>query len=172
MRTSFSRWQIAGFLFTSLAGTLLHFVYDWSGQGVLAALISPVNESIWEHMKLLYYPMVVFSLVENHYVGSIVPNFWCRKLLGLLVGLSLIPGLYYLYTGIFGVSLSWVDVSIFFLAAAAAFWVETRTASLPCHSRLAIAGIVLIGVLFVALTFFPPHIPLFQDPIRGGYGIL
>lgn len=52
----------AGFLFTSVLGTLSHFFYDWSGRNPLAALISPVNESIWEHMKLLFFPSLLWSL--------------------------------------------------------------------------------------------------------------
>ena len=47
-------WETAGFLFTAAVGALLHFSYDWSGGTVLAAAFSAVNESTWEHMKLLF----------------------------------------------------------------------------------------------------------------------
>ena len=93
-------WQVGGFLFAGIAGTLLHFLFDWTGGSAVAALFSAVNESVWEHMKLLYYPMVIFAAVEYFAWGNGMESFWCMKLLGLLLGLSLIPVLYYTYTGL------------------------------------------------------------------------
>ena len=55
----------AGFLFVAAAGSLLHFLYEYSGQNPLAACISPVNESTWEHLKLLFFPYLVFLFVER-----------------------------------------------------------------------------------------------------------
>ena len=87
--------QIAGFLFASAAGTLLHFLFDITGQSLPAALISAVNESIWEHMKLLFYPMVLFAWLERRSAGKQETGFWCRKLKSILLGLTLIPVVYY-----------------------------------------------------------------------------
>ena len=53
---------IAGILCVSILGTLLHFTYRWSGRNPLIGLIAPVNESVWEHMKLLFFPMLLFGL--------------------------------------------------------------------------------------------------------------
>ena len=53
MKKSLTHWQIAGFFFVSVVGTLLHFLFEWRGESRLVALIAPVNESIWEHMKLV-----------------------------------------------------------------------------------------------------------------------
>ena len=64
MIRSISYWQVAGFLFASILGTFLHFLFDLSGQSVIAAIFSAVNESIWEHMKLIYCPMLLFALIE------------------------------------------------------------------------------------------------------------
>ena len=52
---------IGGILFTAILGTLSHFFYDWTGQGALIGLISPVNESTWEHMKLVFFPLLLSS---------------------------------------------------------------------------------------------------------------
>ena len=62
-----SLWQFSGFAATALLGTLLHFLYDWTGQNVFAALVSGVNESTWEHMKLLYFPLFIFALVQKRF---------------------------------------------------------------------------------------------------------
>ena len=91
MKRSSGFWQFIGFIFTSVAGVLLHFAYDWSGQSPLVAPFSGVNESTWEHMKLLFFPMLVFALIESRFLQKDHPDFWCIKLYGTLFGLALIP---------------------------------------------------------------------------------
>ena len=173
MKGSASRWQIGGFLFTAVLGTGLHFLFDLTGGSVLAALFSAVNESIWEHLKLLFYPMLIFSLYQYRKWGRDRQDFWCVKLRGTLWGLVLIPVLYYSYTGILGVEADWFNITIFFLAAGFVYRWETRQfqKGLACpRPSLAVTGFVIIALLFTLLTFRPPHIPLFQDPLTGTYG--
>ena len=59
MKRDLSLWQLVGFAFTALGGTLLHFLYDWTNNNIVAAFTA-VNESTWEHMKLLYFPLFFF----------------------------------------------------------------------------------------------------------------
>ena len=166
MKRSIAFWQIVGFVFTTIAGTLLHFLYDWSGQNFVVGLFSAVNESIWEHMKLLYVPMLAFALLERRYIRT--NNFWCVKLIGMLVGLVLIPVIYYTYTGAFGVFADWFNIAIFFISAFAVFYVETRL--LKSEKEFCISPVVClfalisIGVLFVTFTIAPHDIPLFMEP--------
>lgn len=166
-----AHWQMGGFVFVGVAGTLLHFLFDWTGGNVAAALFSAVNESIWEHLKLLFYPWLVFAVAEYVAWGRGMPHFWRSKVLGLLAGLTLIPVLYYTYTGALGVKADWFNIAIFFLAAGLSFWLETRLLgkSRP-GGRWAIPVILLLAVAFSVFTFRTPHIPLFQDPVNGSYG--
>lgn len=160
MKKSISFWQMGGFVFTAVAGTLLHFLFDWTGGNGAAALFSAVNESIWEHLKLLYYPMLVFAWIEYFSWGKRTGSFWCIKLLGFLLGLLLIPMLYYTYTGALGVKADWFNIAIFFLAAAAVYRLETRLFlgdfSCRCKPKLALALILLFSVLFTVFTFKTP----------------
>lgn len=75
MKKSLKFWQIGGFVFTAIAGVLLHFLYDWTNQSIIVASFSAVNESIWEHMKLLFFPMFVFALIEYKFIGKNYENF-------------------------------------------------------------------------------------------------
>lgn len=167
-------WQTVGFIFTGVLGTFLHFLFDLTGGSVTAALFSAVNESIWEHLKLLFYPMVLFGLIEYFNWGKDREGFWCVKLAGILFGLVLIPVLYYTYTGILGVSADWFNITIFFLAAGAVYRLETKLFqggfSCPVPAAAAVLLILLIAAAFTVLTFLPPQIPLFRDPITGTYG--
>ncbi len=77
-------WQWFCFLAVSVLGTLLHFLYDKTGSPV-AALFSSVNESTWEHMKLLFFPLLLFAIVQGFFLGPTYDNFWCIKLRGTLL---------------------------------------------------------------------------------------
>ena len=166
-------WQWAGFAVATFGGTILHFLYDWTGGSILAAPFSGVNESTWEHMKLLFWPLFLFSLVQQLFFKD-QENYWCVKLVGILLGLVLIPVLFYTYNGAFGKSPHWINIAIFYISAAAAFlleWWLFKREQLNCKRPwLAFAAICLIGLLFVVFTFAPPQIPLFQDPLTGTYG--
>ena len=174
MKRDVSLWQFAGFSLSSLLGTLLHFLYDWTNEALVTAPFSGVNESTWEHMKLLFVPLFVFALVQRRFFKG-YENFWCIKLVGIAAGLITIPVLFYTYNGVFGKSPDWVNITIFFVAAAIAFWLEARllrSNRLRCRcSRLCFLVLCLIGILFVVFTFVTPKIPLFQDPLTGEYGI-
>ena len=70
------RSQLIGFLFVGILGTFLHFLFDLTGGSTVAALISAVNESIGEHMKLIYYPMLLFSWIQYRKFGKSTVSFW------------------------------------------------------------------------------------------------
>lgn len=174
MKLSTSCRQTIGFLFVSILGTLLHFLFAWTGGSIIAAPISAVNESIWEHMKLLYYPMMLFAWIQYRSWGQSISAFWCIKLEGMALGLALIPVLYYTYTGILGISADWFNITIFFLAAGAAFRAETKLFQNDPHcslsGRAALVLFLLPALIFAILTFLPPRIPFFEDPLTGTYG--
>ena len=54
---------ISGFLFTSVLGTLSHFFYEWSGDSTFIGLVCPISESAWEHMKLLFFPALLYCFL-------------------------------------------------------------------------------------------------------------
>ncbi len=174
MKRNLLLWQFSGFAMSTLGGTILHFLYEWTNESVLTALFSGVNESTWEHMKLLYFPLLIFALVQSRYFKE-YENYWCIKLIGILTSLIMIPVLFYTYNGVFGKSPDWLNITIFFVSAAVAFLVETwlfKKDTLRCKRPWLAFGIIcLIGVLFVVFTFAPPQIPLFKDPLTNTYGI-
>ena len=167
-------WQAAGFAAATFCGTILHFLYEWTGGSILVSPFSGVNESTWEHMKLLFGPLFVFALVQRLFFRD-QKNYWCVKLAEILLGLALIPVLFYTYNGVFGISPDWINIAIFYITALLVYlfeWWAFKNDWLQCkHPRLAFTAICLIGVLFVVFTFAPPQIPLFQDPVTGAYGV-
>ena len=112
--SNLAKWQVGGFVFTSVLGTLLHFLYDICGESIILAPFSAVNESPWEHMKILFIPMLIFAFIENKFIGNRYPDLFSAKLLGILMGLILIPVLFYSYTGIIGRSIDFINISAIF----------------------------------------------------------
>ena len=174
MNRSIGPWQLLGFAVTSLGGTLLHFLYDWLGQSPWIAPFSGVNESTWEHMKLLFFPMLIYAVVQSFFFRE-RSDFWCVKLRGILLGLTLIPVLFYTYNGAIGKSPDWLNIVIFFVAAAAAYLYETRQFGAErflCRSpKLAIVTLCVLAICFAVFTFFTPTLGIFRDPLSGSYGI-
>lgn len=174
MKKRIGPWQLIGFAVTSLCGTLLHFLYDWLGEAVWIAPFSGVNESTWEHMKLLFWPMFIYAIIESFFFRD-QEDFWCVKLKGILLGLALIPIMFYTYNGVIGKSPDWLNISIFFISAAAAYIYETRKfnedTEICKKPKRAIAALCFIAVLFIVFTFKTPEIGIFRDPLTGMYGI-
>lgn len=174
MKRSLWIWQLMGFAVTSLGGTLLHFLYEWFGEALWIAPFSGVNESTWEHMKLIFWPMFIFAVVESFFFSE-RENFWCVKLRGIVLGLVSIPILFYTYNGVVGKSPDWFNIAIFFISAAIAYVYELRLFNLKrertCYPRLAFAMLLGIALLFVYFTFNTPELNIFKDPVSGVYGL-
>jgi len=174
MKRSIGLWQLMGYAVTVLGGTVLHFLYEWLGEAVWIAPFSGVNESTWEHMKLLFWPMLLFAIVEYFFFRERA-EFWCVKFWGILLGLVMIPVLFYTYNGVIGKSPDWINIVIFFVSAAIAFLYETRQfhkETTVCKApKLVVALLATIALLFVIFTFWTPEIGIFRDPLTGTYGI-
>ena len=170
MKQASSLWQWAGFGVATLSGTILHFLYDWTGGSILIAPFSGVNESVWEHMKLLFWPLFLFAVIQRMFFRE-QENFWWVKLQSILLGLLLIPVLFYTCNGAFGKSPDWLNIAIFYICAGAVFLFEQwAIGRISLSFPFSFAALCLIGLLFVVFTFVPLRIPLFQDPLTGSYG--
>ena len=174
MKRSFGLWEFLGFGVTAIAGTLLHFVYDWLDKSVWIAPFSGVNESTWEHMKLLFWPTFVFAIVQYFFFQD-RNNFWNVKLRGISLGISLIPIMFYTYNCVIGKSPDWLNIAIFFISAAVSFIYETKLYKKDKEyifpSKYAIITLFALAMLFVVFTFATPKIGIFEDPLTGGFGI-
>ena len=174
-------WSIIGAVFSAGAGVLLHFVYDFFG-GSVWACFSGVNESTWEHLKLLFWPVAVFMLLEYAAYGREIKGFAAARLVGIIAGMVSIVILFYTYSGILGYNISIVNILLFFIGDAAAYIVPLlllgdsdgmngSDLKMTYGDIAASAGFILLAVLFIMFTEEPPQLGLFQDPVTGRYGI-
>ena len=82
------KWQIFASIFCLILGTILHFTYEWFNYNVIVGLFSTINESVWEHLKLLFYPMFFISIIGYFKIGRKLCNYWYAQMYG--IGFALI----------------------------------------------------------------------------------
>lgn len=113
--------SIIGIIFVLAAGSLAHFLYQWSEKKHWIGLLCPVNESTWEHMKLVFFPMLFYSLfLCIKWKNQFRPQFHVLAQ-GILIGTFLIPVLFYTYTGILGFHVFLLDLLTFGCSVIAGF---------------------------------------------------
>jgi hypothetical protein len=168
------KWELIGIALIIILGGALHFVFELSGGWRPLAVIAAVNESVWEHLKLGFWPALIYFIVEYFYIRKYSKNFFFAKAIGILVIPVSIIVLFYAYTAFTEDSLA-IDLTIFVAAVvigqSTSYWL-LKVESLPSWANgVGIALLVLMTAAFSTLTYHALEWPIFQDPAGGGYGI-
>ena len=175
MKKNLFIWQVIGATFTAVLGTILHFLFEWTGFNIFATF-SAVNESTWEHMKLVFIPSLIFATIQYFIAKDEYDSFWLIKLIGILFGTLLIPILFYTLSGIFGNLSAITNIAIFFVSVFSEYLLEYflfKKDFIKAKLKWFSIGILLfILSLFIIFSFFPPKIPLYLDPVTRSYGII
>jgi hypothetical protein len=175
MKSYVLKWEIAGIIFVFLLGALLHFVFEWSGESAIVGFIASVNESVWEHFKQGFWPMCLFAVIEYGFIRPHVNNFLAAKGTAIVL-LPIITGLiFYTYTAFTGEEVLIVDIITFAVSVALSQLVSYKIMTLKKLVKFTkyagLAAIILVGLILIVFTFFPPHWPILLDENSGIYGI-
>ena len=108
-------YTLTGIIFTILIGTLSHFFYEWSRYNPYIGLVVPVNESVWEHIKIIFFPMFLFCSVENILLQKEYPRIYKANACAIYTGAFSIPVIFFTYTGILGKNYLACDIAVFCL---------------------------------------------------------
>lgn len=160
------KYHIIGFLFVLVSGTLLHFVYDWSGQNVIVSYFAAVNESPWEHLKLLFWPACFFAVYEYFIYGKDRNDFFAIKMTAIVTALLFILTFFYTYSGILGFNLLALDIADFIFADAICFCLSFYMMTASCESDFSdslkgLAVLIILAMCFVLWTNNPPDLGVF-----------
>lgn len=168
------KYQIFSIIFACILGTLLHFTYKLSGENSFVASFSAVNESVWKHLKLLFFPMLLTTIIGYFYIGKDLPDFLCSKTFGILVSMLFIIVFFYTYTGIIGKSFVFIDISSFFIAVILGEYLAYKLMinNFSCNNITAIITLLFLLTCFITFTFFTPKISIFKDSVTNQYGII
>ncbi len=158
------------FLIIGIVGTLWHFIYEWSGDNAVVGIIAPVNESVWEHLKLLFFPTVIYSVIEYFILKDRPENYIAASTLGLFAGMLAIVTFFYTYTGILGYNVSALDILSFFIGLFTMLIIKKRILRKKtfCSKTAKYASlffIILVAFLFGFWSYNPPSIAIFTPPV-------
>lgn len=175
MRKKLLKYDIIGFIFVSIIGTLAHFVYELTNKSVIAALFCPINESPWEHLKLIFFPYLIWTVIQAVIMKD-TKNLLPAKFIGVFVGMAATLSFFYTYTGIVGKNIDWLNILSFFIGVFIAFLIDyllikSEKMQGKGVNITAIISFIIMSAIFILFTFAPPLIPLFKDPITSSYGI-
>lgn len=164
-------WELGGVAFIIVIGSVLHFAFDWTGDWKPLALVAAVNESIWEHLKLAFWPGLFWAVIERWRLHGVSTDFWAVKGLALLVPSVLIVAIFNSYTTILDQNLLIPDIGTFVVAVFAgqlvSVWFLLARVDI---GAVKILGLVVLAIqigAFATLTYHPPDLAIFEDP-RGG----
>ena len=150
------------FLIISILGTIGHFLYEWTNYNMLIGYISPVNESVWEHLKLLFFPAILFFIAEYFTCDNKQENYISSSVLGIFAGLLSIIALFYTYSGVLGYNISFFDIAIYYVGVAVMLTVRTLVIKnqLLSSKNAKIVSIVVIIIMCVAFFTFSYNRPV------------
>ncbi len=133
---------------------------------MVAGIFASLNESTWEHLKLVFWPMLLIAPAHWWLYGR--PAGWLPGVaVRTFTAPLLIIVLFYGYTAVLGTHLLPIDLAIYGISVVAG---ETlghlvMTRRFPRWvDALAGAAVLALAVAFVWFTFSPPDWFLFRPP--------
>ncbi len=161
---------VFAFIIIGIAGTLWHFIYEWSGNNAVVGVIAPINESTWEHLKMLFFPTVIYSLIEFFLCKERYENYIAASAIGLFAGNAAITAFFYTYTGILGYDVSVLNVLSYYIGLFTMLFIKSRILRKKSFSSrtakyLSLCIVAITAVLFGFWTFNPPKLGIFIPPV-------
>lgn len=167
-------WHWAGAIVIMTLAAMWHFFYSWA-PGSVSAVIFPANGSVWEHVKLLLFPSIIFFVIEYFAIGKKFRNYIFAHGLALLSMPALLLAMFFFCRNGLDIENNLtVDIIITFLSICIGLYIGYKVTIYKRKIGNEIFALVIAAVLAVSygfLTFFPPRKPIFLDPTTNGYGI-
>lgn len=166
--------ELYGFIFIVILGTLAHFIYDWSNHNKYLALLVAVNESVWEHMKLVVLPSLLWLLIEIPFIGS-NSNFMIAKCVSLLTMLIFIPCAFYCYKAIFKKDSLLFDIIEFIVAIGLGQYLSYLILNINVLPKpltfISLLIYIFIDGYFLIATLIPGDSFIYKDPRNNKVGL-
>ena len=163
-----------GTIFNMIVGTLLHFTFNWLNCWSPSGFLMPVNLSVWEHNKIIFWPIIIYAFIEFYFIGNLTHFNWIiiSKFLNITIGFGISIITYYTYTQWLTYNLI-IDVLTFYVAVNMGQSVGYFILIKPNQPRKVFAinslfMIIIYAVLFFVFTYQVPDFPIFSD-IRTGF---
>jgi Family of unknown function (DUF6512) len=168
-------WECVGAVLIIIAGTLLHSAYHNYGYWMLA-WFSPVNESVWEHLKIGIWPALFFAIIEYPFIKSYAKNIIIAKTVQVYIFSFATLAIFYSYTAYVGTNILPMDIITFILAViigqVVSYVILSAVELDEVWDHLASTALYIMVGVILFVTYFPPHYPIFMDTTNGQYGLV
>lgn len=160
-----------------ILGSISHFLYDLTNNSIIIGSIFPVNESIWEHLKLLLLPVILwwitFYLIGKNKYNLNKDRWFISSIISLLFSMIFQNSMYYLYACGFGIKSIIFDILLFLISIiiGQSIGLHYYRHGKEVNYKISLLILFFIVLFFIFLTFNTPNLPIFKDSITGTYGI-
>ena len=168
------KWKIISVIFIFLVSAFLHFIYDWI-PSFFTSLFFPVNESIWEHNKIIIGSFLILAIIEKIYYKK-GKNVIFAEAISALVCMIIVMLIFtpvYLYILKTNDNMI-VTFAIFIIAIIISQIVSYYLLQKEYHPRLEELGVILFVIFFlinIIFTYYPPKLAIFYDYTNQIYGL-
>lgn len=150
-------------------------MWAWLGSLYELAWLWPVNEAVWEHLKMSITPILMLAFIEYVPLRRESQNFFLAKGISMLIAIGMVLGGFYTYTYFTGDSILFMDITLFYLGLIlgqfAAYNIQVKTKQSMLLNLLGVLIVVVLLLCIIIFTYFPPEIELFIDGNTRSYGI-
>ncbi len=164
---------IISFFIIAIFGTVFHFTHNWFKKGIILHLISAINESTWEHMKLLIVPTILVTIFQYITVYSQYNNFWFSILTLLIIETLSIPLIFEPLRIYFKKVSLLFTITLFYLSIIIGliFQYSVLVYEISIISELLSMILVILYIsIYWIFTYYPPKLFIFKDPVYKRYG--
>ncbi|NLM63109.1 MAG: hypothetical protein GX190_02175 [Mollicutes bacterium] len=163
-----------------LVGSLLHFAYDFFNNNFIVGLFTPINESVWEHLKLAFFPIlfwwIVFYWRKNKRYNLKRNKWFLGCLVSIITSIIIILGGHYFMKFGLNIHSVLIDIILFYIAIFTGQYAGYHVYNFSEFSKIdniyfPVVAIGVIIIVFIILTISPLKLPVFEDPKTNTYGI-
>lgn len=160
---------LIAFIIISVIGTLGHFIYTWTNESYIIGLIFPVNESIWEHLKLIFYPSLIYFIIYNACTKKKPKNIVAATAFSIFSGMFYITVIYYTAKGVIGKDVEFINISLYYVAVIITLCrrkkiIEDEKYTSKNMRVIASSLLFLTAFLFAVWSYCPPKLGIFNLP--------
>lgn len=160
-------YTLIGILVLFVVGSLFHFLYSLTGECFIVGLFVPINESIFEHTKMVILPIFIWWFIFYLFrKKDLFVNAWFTSaLIAMISAIIAIPMLFYFYSQAFGIESLVIDILILLISLAIGqiLGLHYYRHGKGIEYHFAIVLMIVIIILFAFFTINPPAFPIFNS---------
>ena len=172
---SIKKTRIISILGIFIISFLAHFMYDLF-PNVITSFFFPVNESIWEHMKILFTSTMIYGLFDylimkkfNIKYNNLLLELFITSFLNVIIYLIIYIPIYLLYGENIIISIS-LMIIVYSITKYIGYYI-LKQKEYRLLNIISIFLVIICYFIFIYLTYKPSHNYLFYDTVEDKYGI-